>query len=126
MRPLTDFDAVVDDDHIRPLMELIAAHRLQKGEAHALLRRRWAGVDVKNGQAGMRPQLRGKQAVLGRDEQTAIADLLAHGDPIEVGFREQQHGVGRQPLHELTGRLQQRDGLRRKRHYMPKTRVGPR
>ncbi len=116
MRPLTDLDAVVDDDDVGPLVELVAADGFEQGEAHALLGRRRAGVDVEDGEVGVGAELAGQSAVLGRDEESAVAETGTNAVPVEVGFREQQHGVGRQALHELPGRVEQRDGLRRKRH----------
>ncbi len=125
VRPLADLDAVVDHDDVGALMELVAANGFEQGEAHSLLGRRRAGVDVENGEIRMGAEAAGQAGVLGRDEDTAVAEVGAHDVPVEIGFREQQHGVGRQTLHELPGRIEQCDGLRRKRHNAWIFRVGP-
>ena len=74
--------------------------------------------------SGWAAELAGQSAVLGRDEEPAVADAGADGVPVEIGFREQQHGMGRQALHQLPGRVEQCDGLRRKRHVVWNFRIG--
>ena len=81
VRPLADLDAVVDHDHVGPLMQLFAADGLQQGQAHALLGRRRAGVDVEHGEVGVGAQLAGQRGVLGRDEQPAVAEVGADQRP---------------------------------------------
>ena len=48
-----DLDAVVEDDDVGPAAELLAGDGFEQGQAHALLGRRRAGVDVEDGQPGL-------------------------------------------------------------------------
>ena len=82
--------------------------------------RSWVGVGPgsmsRTVRSGWSFRLLSQQRVLGGDEQPAAVEVCADGGPVEVGFGEQQHGVGRQLPHQLPGRLQERDGLRSETH----------
>ncbi len=97
-------------------MEQVGADRFQQGKAHAFLGRRRAGVDLQHGEP--RVVLHGlrQETVLGGQEQSAPLQVANDLVPVEVGFREQEHGIGGQLGYEPRRRLQQCNRLMGQRH----------
>ena len=82
--------------------------------------RSWVGVGPGSMSRTVRSEpvteLASERAFFEGDEEFARAEGVDDGVPVQLGLRQQQDGVGRQSLHELPGRLEQRDGLRPQRH----------
>src|SRR5258708_1481264 len=82
-------DAVVESNHIGAWAELLGADRFQEGQAHALLRRCGARIDVENRKPGILLQELSERPVLGGDEQSAIVQMLQDNAPIQVRLSKQ-------------------------------------
>ena len=84
------------------------------------------GVEVDDGPVGVVAERLGEGGVLGGDEEPAAAEHPRDLVPVERRLGEHQHGVGRQTLHEVPGRLQQRDRLAGQTHASTLTQTGQR
>ena len=106
-------DAVVKRDHVRPGHEQFVRHSFQEGIVHALLNGMRLRVEVDDGPVRVFFQWPGEGGVLSRNEEAAATEKRGDFVPVERHLGKHEDGVGRKAFHEVSGRLQQRDGLAR-------------
>ena len=89
-------DAVVEGDDVGP----VRSFSLATASSRARLMRSWVGVGPasmsRTVRFGIFLELLGQLLVLGGDQQLAGAEIFMDQVPVQVGFGEQQNGVGRQ------------------------------
>ena len=100
-------DAVVEQDDVGAGVQLLVGDGLEQGEADPFLDRLGVLLDVEEGHAFEFAQPLGEGLALGGDEQPAAGQAGLDRGPVEVGFGDEQDGVGRQIVVHLPGRLQE-------------------
>ena len=109
-------DAVVKRDNIRTGVQFLVGDGFEQRQAHSFLSRRRARVDVQNDQTRLFFEPFGQAGILGGYQQVAIAQIFLDQRPVEIGFRQKQHSVGRQVCHETTSCFEESNGLMWKHH----------